>query len=96
MGGKTIPNQKNASNLFALSGDMFDPIVERDELVEKYSEVFSKIILSLPINYSPVLELVVRMARHEQTTGNSQKFFSLIYITPGVIDDFDNTTSIAK
>ncbi|CAI2387430.1 unnamed protein product [Moneuplotes crassus] len=96
MGGKTVPKQQNASDLFALSGDMFDPIVERDQLVEKYSEVFSKIQLSLPINYSPVLDLVCRMARHEKIKGNPQKFFSLIYITPGVIDDFDKTISMAK
>ena len=30
MGGKTVPKQQNASNLFALSGNMFDPIIDRE------------------------------------------------------------------
>ena len=49
-----------------------------NKIVEKYSEVFDKIQISLPINYSPVMELVIRMAKHEQEKGDSQNFYSLI------------------
>lgn len=89
MGGKTLPKQQNASDIFALSGNMFNPIVDKDEVYEKYAEVFNKIKVSLPINYTPVLDLVKKYAKYEQENYEARNFYSLIYITPGVVDDLD-------
>jgi hypothetical protein len=96
MGGKTLPKQQNASDIFSLSGNMFNPIVEKDDLIEKYGEVFKKIKVSLPINYSPVMELVTQLAQYEKENYEARNFYSLIYLTPGVIDDFDKTLEAAK
>lgn len=96
MGGKTIPKQQNASNVFALSGNMFNPIIEKEQLIEKYAEVFEKIKVSLPINHAPVMDMVTSYARYEKENYEARNFYSLIIITPGVIDDFDDALSVAK
>lgn len=96
MGGKTYPKQQNASNIFSMSGNMFDPIFDQDQIIEKYGEVFERIKVSLPINYSPVWELVSDYADYEKENHEARNFFSLIYITPGVIDDYEKTIEIMK
>lgn len=96
MAGKTLPKQQNASNIFALSGNMFHPIVEKAELESKYGEVFKKIKISLPINYAPVMQLVSEYAQYEKDNYEARNFYSLIYITPGVIDDFDESLKIGR
>jgi len=96
MGGKTLPKQQNASDIFSLSGNMFNPIFENADLIERYADVFKKIKVSLPINYSPVLDVVTNFARYEKENYEARNFYSLIYITPGVIDDFDQTLAAAK
>lgn len=96
MGGKTLPKQQNASDIFSLSGNMFNPIVEKDDLLEKYAEVFQKIKVSLPINHCPVMELVAQFAQYEKENYEARNFYSLIYLTPGVIDDFDKTLEAAR
>uniref|UniRef100_A0A7S3N8N0 Copine C-terminal domain-containing protein n=1 Tax=Euplotes harpa TaxID=151035 RepID=A0A7S3N8N0_9SPIT len=96
MGGKTYPKQHLASDIFALSGNMFNPVFNKEELVEKYGEVFSKISVSTPINYSPVCEIVADYARYEKENYEARNFYSLIYITPGLIDDYEKTLSTIK
>ena len=96
MGGKTLPKQQNASNIFALSGNIFNPIVEKEQLIEKYAEVFEKIKVSLPINHAPVMDMVTNYARYEKENYDARNFYSLIIITPGVIDDFEAALSVAK
>lgn len=96
MGGKTLPKQQNASDIFSLSGDIFNPIIDKDHLVEKYSEVFKRIKVSLPINYAPVMKLVTEFAKYEKENYEARNFYSLIYITPGVIDDITNTVETAQ
>jgi hypothetical protein len=96
MGGKTLPKQQNASDIFSLSGDIFNPIVKKDQLVEKYSEVFEKIKVSLPIKYAPVMKLVSEFAKYEKENHKARNFYSLIYITPGVIDDINDTVETAQ
>lgn len=96
MGGKTYPKQQNASDIFSMSGNMFNPVFNQEQLIEKYGEVFERIKVSLPINYSPVWELVSDYATYEKENYEARNFYSLIYITPGVIDDYEKTIAIMK
>jgi len=50
IGGLTYPKQKSASNIFSLSGDVFDPLFENHELVNNYKDVLGKIRISSPAN----------------------------------------------
>jgi len=96
MGGKTTPKQQNASDIFSLSGNMFYPIIKNDEVIEKYWEVFKRIKVSLPINYSPVTDLVSNFAKYEKESQHNSRLFNLIIISPGVIDDYDKTIQSIK
>ena len=90
IGGKTCPSQENASDIFSLSGNMFNPIIENSEIIDKYSEAFSRIKLSLPINYSPIFSMMADYAKYEKQSMNNDLYFSLIYITPCVADDLED------
>lgn len=91
MGALTKPNQKSASDIFALSGDVFDPIIETHELVAKYREVLGKIRISSPVNFAPIMNLISEYAKYEAENYECRNYFNLIYITPGVLDDYKET-----
>ena len=42
MGGKTYPKQQNASDIFSLTGNMFNPILNKDQVFEKNTERYLK------------------------------------------------------
>ena len=112
LGGSTQPKQKCASDIFSFSGDMFNPVFEIGELVDRYKEVLRKISISSPSNYSPVLQLVSEYAGYKpidykdknsestadplSTTHQASTYYTLIYLTPGVLDDYPKTLSLMQ
>ena len=91
MGALTKPNQKSASDIFALSGDVFSPIIETNELISKYKEVLGKIRISSPVKFAPIMNLISEYAKYEAENYECRNYFNLIYITPGVLDDYRET-----
>jgi len=89
-------NKGEISNLFALSGDIFNPHIEKDKLFDNYSNTLKRVELSLPINYQDVLELASEYAIHEKENYEVRNYFVLIYVSVGVIDDFENTLERLK
>ena len=95
-GGKTCPEQVQASNLFSMSGNMFDLTISYNKVLEKYTELTEKVKLAYPVKINPVLESVIRYAEHEYENYKSRNYYCLIYITPGVIDDIEDTIESLK
>jgi len=94
MGGKTFPKQIRASDVFSLSGDMFDPTISYSSLIEKYIEITKSIDLSLPAKMKPMLELIQRYAKHEYENHKGRNYYSVFFISPGVIDDIEETVEL--
>lgn len=55
-GGKTCPTQTKASDIFALSGNMFDPTISHNQILECYNTVNNMVELFLPVKFRSVLE----------------------------------------
>mmetsp|Transcript_29834 Transcript_29834/g.29394 ORF Transcript_29834/g.29394 Transcript_29834/m.29394 type:complete len:311 (-) Transcript_29834:838-1770(-) len=96
MGARTIPKKGDTSNLFALSGDIFNPQIEKDKLFQNYADTLKRIELSLPVNYHDVLETASGYARYEAENYEARNYFVLIYVSVGVIDDFEDTLNRLK
>ena len=86
IGAKTWSSQLAASDIFALSGNMFDPTIEYNQLLEKYEDIGSKVTLSFPYKWSKVLEYASGYAKYESEHHKGRNYYCLIYITPGVIE----------
>ena len=91
MGARTIPKKGDTSNLFALSGDIFNPQIDKTKLFDNYADTLKRIELSLPVNYHDVLETASGYARYETENYEARNYFVLIYVSVGVIDDFQET-----
>jgi hypothetical protein len=52
--------------------------------------------LSLPVNYHTVLELASDYSRYEMDNHEARNYFVLIYVSVGVIDDFNQTMEVLK
>ena len=96
MGARTIPKKGEISNLFALSGDIFNPHFEKNKLFDHYASTLKRVELSLPVNYQDVLELASEYANYEKENYEVRNYFVLIYVSVGVIDDFENTLKRLK
>ena len=96
MGARTIPKKGETSDCFALSGDIFNPNIEKDKLFQHYSETLKRVELSLPVNYHNVLEVASEYAKYERENYEARNYFVLIYVSVGVIDDFQQTLDRLK
>ena len=83
--------KNNASDIFAFSGDVFNPVIETNELISKYREVLGKIRISSPVKFSPIMRLISEYAKYECDNYEWRNYYNLIYITPGVLDDYKET-----
>ena len=92
--GAEIPPALNgrASHCFALNGDIFDPEVDGlDGVVEVYKNALKNVNLYGPTNFAPIIELVADMAEEENVTQANQKYFILLILTDGIINDMQKT-----
>lgn len=74
-GGKTCPKQVHASDIFSLSGNMFDPTITYSQLLEKYKEVTKDIELFIPVKFKPVLDCVRRYAKYEYEKHKARNYY---------------------
>lgn len=91
MGGLTMPKQKVASNIFSLSGDIFDPLFDLTSLIPNYTQVLQRIRISSPANFAPIMRVISDYASYEADNYECRNFYHLIYLTPGIPDDFQQT-----
>ena len=91
--GATVPPSVNrASHCFALNGDIFDPEVDGiDGVIQAYQSTLKNVNLYGPTNFAPIIELVNDMAEAERVTQLNQKYFILLIITDGIINDMQKT-----
>lgn len=86
------PVQSKASHCFALNGDIFDPECDGLEgVISAYKSSLKNVNLYGPTNFAPILELVCDMAEEEKVTQDHQKYFILLIITDGIINDMQKT-----
>lgn len=86
------PSHNKASHCFALNGDIFDPECDGlDGVISAYKNALNNVNLYGPTNFAPIIELVADMAEEERVTQQHQKYFILLIITDGIINDMQKT-----
>lgn len=96
MGARTIPKKGATCDCFSLSGNIFNPIIDKNKLFDHYATTLKKVELSLPVNYHTVLETASDYAKYETENHEARNYFVLIYVSVGVIDDFKETMEVLK
>ena len=91
--GATVPPSLNrASHCFALNGDIFNPECDGLEgVISAYKSTLGNVNLYGPTNFAPIIEMICDMAEEEQVTQTNQKYFILLIITDGIINDMQKT-----
>jgi vacuolar-type H+-ATPase subunit F/Vma7 len=81
-----------ATHCFALNGDIFNPEVDGLEgVVNAYKHAINNINFYGPTYFSQVIKMVVDMAESERVSQVNQKYFILLLITDGIINDMQKT-----
>lgn len=96
MGARTIPKKGETSDCFSLTGNIFNPIVDIKDLRDNYAATLKRVELSLPVNYHTVLEHASDYAKYEVENHEARNYYVLIYVSVGVIDDFQETLEVLK
>ena len=96
LGGKADPNDKNATDIYPFMGEHFDLTFDIRELVARYKRVLGDVGISSPANYAPILNWIKELAQIESDNFEWRNYYNLIYITPGVVDDYDETLKSLK
>lgn len=60
-------------------------------MISAYKSSLKNVNLYGPTNFAPILELVCDMAEEEKVTQDHQKYFILLIITDGIINDMQKT-----
>lgn len=79
-----------------MSGNIFNPVIDKEKLFDNYGATLKKVELSLPVKYNHILELASDYARYETHNHEARNYYVLIYVSVGVIDDFQNTLEMLK
>jgi len=94
-GANVNPKKEKASNCFSLTGNIFNPAVEnKEELIESYMKTIKSVTLSLPVNFSEVIKTAKELAQIELQyfkTNKLNNYYILYILTPGVLDDSEET-----
>lgn len=90
-GAKTWSKQVRASDIFSLSRNLFDPTIKYNKIMKWFKDTESWVEKSFPVKLTPILEHVTRYANHEFEHHKGRNYYWLFYITPGVIDDAQET-----
>jgi hypothetical protein len=87
--GASLPPVTNrASHCFAVNGDIFNP--ECDGLqgvIDAYRHAIPNVTFYGPTHFSQVIKTMSDMAENEQVSQANQKYFILLLITDGIIND---------
>ena len=60
-------------------------------MVDAYKNALKNVNLYGPTNFAPTVELICDMAEQARVTQNNQKYFILLIITDGIINDMQKT-----
>lgn len=60
-------------------------------MIEAYKNSLKNVNLYGPTNFAPIIQLVNDMAEEENVTQANQKYFILLIITDGIINDMQKT-----
>ena len=91
--GATVPPAVNrASHCFALNGDIFNPECDGLEgITAAYKSALKNVNLYGPTNFAPTVEMIADMAEEARVNQGNQKYFILLIITDGIINDMQKT-----
>ena len=79
-----------------MTGNIFNPVIKKDKLFEHYGATLKRVELSLPVNYHNILDLASAYAKYETEKYEARNYYVLIYVSVGVIDDFQQTLETLK
>eukprot|EP00826_Nyctotherus_ovalis_P063438 TRINITY_DN9305_c0_g1_i3.p1 TRINITY_DN9305_c0_g1~~TRINITY_DN9305_c0_g1_i3.p1 ORF type:complete len:524 (+),score=144.09 TRINITY_DN9305_c0_g1_i3:541-2112(+) len=91
--GASIPGTlSNTSHCFALNGNIFSPEVPLLQgVVNTYKQVLSKLTFSGPTYFSGIINYVNRMIEYETIHRGQSKYYILLLMTDGIINDMQET-----
>eukprot|EP01022_Parablepharisma_sp_SALTPOND_P030078 TRINITY_DN752_c0_g1_i16.p2 TRINITY_DN752_c0_g1~~TRINITY_DN752_c0_g1_i16.p2 ORF type:complete len:598 (-),score=47.76 TRINITY_DN752_c0_g1_i16:5261-7054(-) len=80
------------SHCFALNGNIFDPeIPTLQGVIESYKKALKQLSFDGPTYFSGILNYMNRMVEYETITKKQNKYYILLIITDGMINDMENT-----
>ena len=86
------PAVNRASHCFALNGDIFNPEVDGlPGVIEAYKSALKNVNLYGPTNFAPIMEMVCDMAEQARMAQQNDKYFILMIVTDGIINDMQKT-----
>ena len=90
--GATIPHvMPDTSHCFAINNNIFDPeIPTLQGVFDTYKEVLNTLSFTGPTYFSGILNYVNRMIEYE--IKKQKKYYILLIMTDGIIDDMESTT----
>lgn len=75
-----------------MNGDIFNPECDGIEgVVNAYKHALSSVNLYGPTYFSQVIKMIVDMAENERVSQGNMKYFILLIITDGIINDMQKT-----
>jgi hypothetical protein len=76
------------SYCFAVNGDIFDPECDGiDGVIDAYKHAVTKLQFHGPTYFRHIIKMLGDMAEHEGVSQENQKYFILLLLTDGVIND---------
>eukprot|EP00746_Dinoflagellata_sp_MGD_P009881 gnl/MRDRNA2_/MRDRNA2_120223_c0_seq1.p1 gnl/MRDRNA2_/MRDRNA2_120223_c0~~gnl/MRDRNA2_/MRDRNA2_120223_c0_seq1.p1 ORF type:complete len:810 (+),score=147.23 gnl/MRDRNA2_/MRDRNA2_120223_c0_seq1:113-2542(+) len=93
-GAKVPPSHTVCSHCFSLNGNIFDPEVEGlDNIIKVYRKALSAVSLHGPTHFHEVIQYAANMAKpySNPAPGDDQKYFILMIVADGVINDMQQT-----
>lgn len=93
-GAKLPPSTNVVSHCFALNGDIFNPEVRGIQgVLEAYKKTLGEIVFHGPTVFNEVISEVVHYASVKKIGQDSQRYFLLLILTDGGINDVRSTTA---
>ena len=92
-GARLPPHLNVVSHCFALNGDIFNPEVEGiGEVLTTYEKALSEVAFHGPTVFNELIGAVKHYASAFEVTQSNQKYFILLIITDGIINDIESST----
>lgn len=91
-GASNYKNMPNTSHCFALNGNIFDPeIPTLQGVFDTYKNVLQDLSFNGPTYFAGILNYVNRMIEYECIKKKQNKYYILLLMTDGIIDDMEAT-----
>ena len=91
-GAKLPPTFTHVSHCFALNGDIFNPEVQGiSEVVSVYRKASQQVHFHGPTIFSRIIQMTAECAKRAEVSQDTQRYFLLLIITDGIINDMEAT-----